>query len=104
MYFGKVELDINPINVAETGTLAQYLQEIVDQGDGTQEDIAKAKELIDNLPQEPEEKKEPAPQREMRIAEVKKVRKRVSMKKLLPQKMAEAAEREKKASRGKRFK
>ena len=25
MYFGKVELDINPINAAETGTLAQYL-------------------------------------------------------------------------------
>ena len=25
MYFGKVELDINPINTAETGTLAQYL-------------------------------------------------------------------------------
>ena len=52
--------------------------------------------VINNLPQNPEEKKEPAPQKEMRIAEVKKVRKRVSMKKLLPQKMAEAAEREKK--------
>ena len=25
MYFGKVELDINPINTAETGPLAQYL-------------------------------------------------------------------------------
>ncbi len=32
----------------------------------------------------------------MRIAEVKKVRRRVSMKKLLPKKIAEAAEREKK--------
>ena len=95
----------------------------MDQGDGTQEDIAKAKELIDklaeykplakveereeqnynmidnvinNLPQDPEEKKEPAPQREMREAEVKKVRKRVSMKALLPLKKAEVAEREKK--------
>ena len=46
--------------------------------------------------QDPEEKKEPAPQREMREAEVKKVRKRVSMKALLPLKKAEVAEREKK--------
>ncbi len=53
------------------------------------------KPVINNLPQDPEEKKEPVPQKEMLIAEVKKVRKRVSMKKLLPQKMAEAAEREK---------
>lgn len=52
--------------------------------------------VLNNLPKDPEEKKEPAPQKEMRIAEVKKVRKRVSMKKLLPQKIAEAAEREKK--------
>lgn len=80
--------------------ITEYLQDIVDQGDGTQEDIAKAKELIDNvlnnLPQDPEEKKEPAPQREMREAEVKKVRKRVSMKALLPLKKAEVAEHEKK--------
>ena len=40
--------------------------------------------VINNLPQDPEEKKEPAPQREMRETEVKKVRKRVSMKALLP--------------------
>ncbi len=52
--------------------------------------------VINNFPQDPEEKKEPAPQREMREAEVKKVRKRVSMKALLPLKKAEAAEREKK--------
>ena len=52
--------------------------------------------VINNLPQDPEEKKEPAPQREMREAEVKKVRKRVSMKALLPLKKAEVAEREKK--------
>ena len=52
--------------------------------------------VLNNLPQDPEEKKEPAPQREMREAEVKKVRKRVSMKALLPLKKAEVAEREKK--------
>ena len=51
--------------------------------------------VINSLPQDPEEKKEPAPQREMREAEVKKVRKRVSMKALLPLKKAEVAEREK---------
>lgn len=52
--------------------------------------------VINNLPQDPEEKKDPAPQREMRETEVKKVRKRVSMKALLPLKKAEVAEREKK--------
>ena len=52
--------------------------------------------VINKLPQDPEEKKEPAPQREMRETEVKKVRKRVSMKALLPLKKAEVAEREKK--------
>ena len=45
--------------------------------------------VINNLPQDSEEKKEPAPQREMRETEVKKVRKRVSMKALLPLKKAE---------------
>ena len=112
----------------ENGTtegITSYLQDIVDQQDGLPEDIEKAKELIaklaeykplakveereeqnynmidnvlNNLPQDPEEKKEPAPQKEMRMAEVKKVRKRVSMKELLPKKIAEAAEREKKPS------
>ena len=98
------------------------MHEILTDEDGTVEDQRKAKELIDklaeykplakveereeqnynmidnvlnNLPQDPEEKKEPAPQREMRKAEVKKVRKRVSMKALLPLKKAEVAEREK---------
>ena len=52
--------------------------------------------VLNNLPQDPEEKKEPAPQREMREAKVKKVRKRISMKALLPLKKAEVAEREKK--------
>ena len=52
--------------------------------------------VLNNLPQDPEEKKEPAPQKEMRMAEVKKVRKRVSMKKLLAEKKVEVAEREKK--------
>ena len=110
----------------ENGTtegITSYLQDIVDQQDGLPEDIEKAKELIaklaeykplakveereeqnynmidnvlNNLPQDPEEKKEPASQKEMRMAEVKKVRKRVSMKALLPKKIAEAAEREKK--------
>lgn len=110
----------------ENGTtegITSYLQEIVDQQDGLPEDIEKAKELLaklaeykplakveereeqnynmidnvlNNLPQDPEEKKEPAPQREMRTAEVKKVRKRVSMKKLLAEKKVEVAEREKK--------
>ena len=116
----QTKADIESGNVSG---ITEYLQDIVDQGDGTQEDIAKAKELIDklaeykplakveereeqnynmidnvlnNLPQDPEEKKEPAPQREMREAEVKKVRKRVSMKALLPLKKAEVAEREKK--------
>ena len=52
--------------------------------------------VLNNLPQDPEEKKEPAPQKEMRISEHKKVRKRVSMKKLLAEKKVEVAEREKK--------
>ena len=111
------------IESGNTCDISDVLQGILADEDGTAEDQRKAKELIDklaeykplakveereeqnynmidnvlnNLPQDPEEKKEPAPQKEMRIAEVKKVRKRVSMKKLLPQKMAEAAEREKK--------
>ena len=116
----QTKADIESGNVSG---ITEYLQDIVDQGDGTQEDIAKAKELIDklaeykplakveereeqnynmidnmlnNLPQDPEEKKEPAPQKEMRISEHKKVRKRVSMKKLLAEKKVEVAEREKK--------
>ena len=52
--------------------------------------------MINNLPKDPEEKKEPKPEKEMRIAEVKKVRKRVSMKALLSEKKAEVAAREKK--------
>ena len=52
--------------------------------------------VLNNLPQDPEEKKEPKPQKEIRVAEVKKVRKRVSMKVLLAEKKAEVAEREKK--------
>jgi hypothetical protein len=113
-------------NDIENGTMegiTSYLQEIVDQEDGLPEDLEKAKELLaklaeykplakveereeqnynmidnvlNNLPQDPEEKKEPAPQKEMRMAEVKKVRKRVSMKKLLTEKKVEVAEREKK--------
>ena len=111
------------IESGNTGELTAYLQSIVEQGDGSAEDIEKAKELIaklaeykplakveereeqnynmidnvlNNLPQDPEEKKEPAPQKEMRVSEVKKVRKRVSMKALLAEKKAEVAEREKK--------
>ena len=111
------------IESGNTGDISDVLQEILADEDGTAEDQRKAKELIDklaeykplakveereeqnynmidnvinNLPQDPEEKKEPAPQREMREAEVKKVRKRVSMKALLPLKKAEVAEREKK--------
>ena len=53
--------------------------------------------MINNLPQDPEEKKEPAPQKVMRIEEHKKVRKRVSMKKMLAEKKAEVAERDGKA-------
>ena len=113
----------NDIENGTTEGITSYLQEIVDQEDGLPEDLEKAKELLaklaeykplakveereeqnynmidnvlNNLPQDPEEKKEPAPQREMREAEVKKVRKRVSMKALLPLKKAEVAEREKK--------
>ena len=112
--------DIENGNIAD---IKAYLQDIVDQQDGTAEDIEKAKELIaklaeykplakveereeqnynmidnvlNNLPQDPEEKKEPAPQKEMRASEVKKVRKRVSMKALLAEKKREVAEREKK--------
>ena len=114
------------IESGDTGHITEFLQEIIDEWQDepdTSEDVRKAKELIDklaeykplakveereeqnynmidnvinNLPQDPEEKKEPAPQREMREAEVKKVRKRVSMKALLPLKKAEVAEREKK--------
>ena len=111
------------IESGNTGELTAYLQSIVEQGDGSAEDIEKAKELIaklaeykplakveereeqnynmidnvlNNLPQDPEEKREPAPQKEMRVSEVKKVRKRVSMKALLAEKKAEVAEREKK--------
>ena len=111
------------IESGNTGDISDVLQGILADEDGTAEDQRKAKELIDklaeykplakveereeqnynmidnvinNLPQDPEEKKEPAPQREMREAEVKKVRKRVSMKALLPVKKAEVAEREKK--------
>ena len=111
------------IESGNTGELTAYLQSIVEQGDGSAEDIEKAKELIaklaeykplakveereeqnynmidnviNNLPQDPEEKKEAAPQKEMRVTEVKKVRQRVSMKALLAEKKAEVAEREKK--------
>ena len=114
------------IESGNTGHITEFLQGIIDEWQDepdTSEDVRKAKELIDklaeykplakveereeqnynmidnvinNLPQNPEEKKEPAPQREMREAEVKKVRKRVSMKALLPLKKAEVAEREKK--------
>ena len=114
------------IESGDTGHITVFLQGIIDECQDepdTSEDVWKAKELIDklaeykplakveereeqnynmidnvlnNLPQDPEEKKEPASQREMREAEVKKVRKRVSMKALLPLKKAEVAEREKK--------
>ena len=111
------------IESGNTGDISDVLHEILADEDGTAEDQRKAKELIDklaeykplakveereeqnynmidnvinNLPQAPEEKKDPAPQREMRETEVKKVRKRVSMKALLPLKKAEVAEREKK--------
>ncbi len=113
----------NDIENGTTEGITSYLQEIVDQEDGLPEDLEKARELLaklaeykplakveereeqnynmidnvlNNLPQDPEEKKEPAPQKEMRMAEVKKVRKRVSMKKLLAEKKVEVAEREKK--------
>ena len=114
------------IESGDTGHITEFLQGIIDEWQDepdTSEDVRKAKELIDklaeykplakveereeqnynmidnmlnNLPQDPEEKKEPAPQREMRMEERKKARKRVSMKALLPVKIAEAAEREKK--------
>lgn len=114
------------IESGNTGHITEFLQGIIDEWQDepdTSEDVRKAKELIDklaeykplakveereeqnynmidnvlnNLPQDPEEKKEPAPQREMRMEERKKARKRVSMKALLPVKIAEAAEREKK--------
>ena len=114
------------IESGDTGHITEFLQGIIDEWQDepdTSEDVRKAKELIDklaeykplakveereeqnynmidnvlnNLPQDPEEKKEPAPQKEMRISEHKKVRKRVSMKKLLAEKKVEVAEREKK--------
>lgn len=111
------------IESGDTGFIKEVLQGIIEDQDGTADDQRKAKELIEklaeykplakveereeqnynmidnvlnNLPQDPEEKKEPAPQKEMRLAEHKKVRKRVSMKKLLAEKKVEVAEREKK--------
>ena len=114
------------IESGDTGHITEFLQGIIDEWQDepdTSEDVRKAKELIDklaeykplakveereeqnynmidnvlnNLPQDPEEKKEPAPQKEMRVSEHKKVRKRVSMKKLLAEKKVEVAEREKK--------
>jgi len=104
MYKYRDAVDDREVNIAQTKAdiesgnvsgIMEYLRDIVDQGDGTQEDIAMAKELIEklaeykplarveereeqnynmidnvinNLPQNPEEKKEPAPQKEMRIA------------------------------------
>lgn len=111
------------IETGDTGYIKDVLQGILQDEDGTADDQRKARELIEklaeykplakveereeqnynmidnvlnNIPQDPEGKKEPAPQGEMREAEVKKVRKRVSMKALLPLKKAEVAEREKK--------
>ena len=111
------------LDAGNTDYIYDGLRDIIDECDDQPEYAEKAKELIkkldeykplakveereeqnynmidnvlNNLPKDPEEKKEPAPQKVMRIAEVKKARKRVSMKKLLPQKIAEAAEREKK--------
>ena len=114
------------IESGDTGHITEFLQGIIDEWQDepdTSEDVRKAKELIDklaeykplakveereeqnynmidnvlnNLPQDSEEKKEPAPQKEMLISEHKKVRKRVSMKKLLAEKKVEVAEREKK--------
>lgn len=114
------------IESGDTGHITEFLQGVIDEWQDepdTSEDVRKAKELFDklaeykplakveereeqnynmidnvlnNLPQDPEEKKEPAPQKEMRISEHKKVRKRVSMKKLLAEKKVEVAEREKK--------
>lgn len=52
--------------------------------------------VINNLPKDPEEKKEPTPQKVMRIEEHKKIRKRVSMKEKLAEKKAEIAERDSK--------
>ena len=93
LYSYRDAVDDREANIAQTKAdiesgnvsgITEYLQDIVDQGDGTQEDIAKAKELIDklaeykplakveereeqnynmidnvinNLPQDPEEKK-----------------------------------------------
>ena len=111
------------IESGNTGYIYDGLHDIIEGGGDSPEYAEKAKELIkkldeykplakveereeqnynmidnvlNNLPQDPEEKKEPAPQKEMRIAEQKKVHKRVSMKKLLAEKKAEVAEREKK--------
>ncbi len=111
------------IESGDTKEIKEFLQGIVEEEDGMPEDIARAKELLEklaeykplakveereeqnynmidnvlnNLPQDPEEKKEPAPQKEMRVAEIKKVRKRVSMKEKLAEKKAEVAERDRK--------
>ena len=111
------------IDSGNTGYIYDGLREMIEESEDYPEYAEKAKELIkkldeykplakveereeqnynmidnvlNNLPRDSEEKKEPAPQKEMRISEHKKVRKRVSMKKLLAEKKVEVAEREKK--------
>ena len=90
------ELDELNLQVRLQETLAASIAYTVLERCGMDTEDNMIDNVLNNLPQDPEEKKEPAPQREMREAEVKKVRKRVSMKALLPLKKAEVAEREKK--------
>lgn len=52
--------------------------------------------MINNLPQKPDEKKEPTPQKIMRIEAERKIRKRVSMKEKLKEKKTEIEGRDSK--------
>ena len=102
------------IETGETEGVVDYLKDLIRENDNP-ETVAQAKEYlkkideykplakveelveqnynmiddrINNLPPDPEEKKEPAPQKTMRIEEHKKVRKRVSMKAKIEEKKA----------------
>ena len=90
----------NPETIAQAKALLKKLDEykpLAKVEEQVERNYNMIDNVINNLPQDPEEKKEPAPQKVMRIEEHKKVRKRVSMKKKLAEKKAEVAERDGKA-------
>ncbi len=103
------------IDTGDAGYIKEFLQGIIDEEDGSTEDQRKAKELLQklseykplakveeqleenynqidnqlsNIPPDPDEKKEPKHEKEMRIDEHKKARKRISMKEKIAEKKA----------------